>query len=192
MTRLAQLRNGQRRAVGLVQERQIRLLEGVESIYALANEAINAGTKLTALVERRLGKALLDYDSIYEGKSEWRLMVPIDHPNEPARCLVSGTGLTHLGSAQNRNSMHNAKESELTDSMKMFKWGFGGRQAGGGKNWRGAGVVLQGKRFHFAGTRGKLERACVCGGWRRGGGNRGRLFDWDERRAASGWDGDWQ
>jgi hypothetical protein len=48
-------------------------------------------------------------------------LAPIDHP-EPARCLVSGTGLTHLGSAKNRNAMHAASNSE-TDSMKMFRWG---------------------------------------------------------------------
>jgi len=36
---------------------------------------------------------------------------------------VSGTGLTHMGSARDRASMHMAKEQELTDSMKMFNWG---------------------------------------------------------------------
>ena len=47
----------------------------------------------------------------------------IDHPDEPARCLVSGTGLTHLGSARNRQSMHASTDADLTDSMKMFRWG---------------------------------------------------------------------
>ena len=38
---------------------------------------------------------------------------------------VSGTGLTHLGSAEGRDKMHRNLESEanLTDSMKMFKLG---------------------------------------------------------------------
>jgi hypothetical protein len=66
---------------------------------------------------------MLDYNSIYEGKSAWRLLPPIDHPAEPARCLVSGTGLTHLGSAKNRQAMHSASEAELNDSMKIFRWG---------------------------------------------------------------------
>jgi hypothetical protein len=44
----------------------------------------------------------------------------------------AGTGLTHLGSARDRASMHMAKEQELTDSMKMFRWGLeGGRPHAG-------------------------------------------------------------
>ena len=62
----------------------------------------------------------------------WRLLAAIDHPEEPARCVVSGTGLTHLGSAADRNAMHGRSEEELTDSMKMFRWGVeGGRPAAG-------------------------------------------------------------
>ncbi len=57
------------------------------------------------------------------GARKWKLLAPIDHPQEAACCLVSGTGLTHLGSARDRQAMHVAKEKELTDSMKMFHWG---------------------------------------------------------------------
>jgi hypothetical protein len=75
---------------------------------------------------------MLDYDSVYEGHSPWRLLLPIDHPDDPARCLVSGTGLTHLGSAKNRQSMHTAGDEQLTDSMRMFRWGVeGGKPAEG-------------------------------------------------------------
>jgi hypothetical protein len=42
---------------------------------------------------------LLDYDAIYRGDSDWRLLPAFDHPDEPARCLVTGTGLTHKISA---------------------------------------------------------------------------------------------
>jgi hypothetical protein len=46
--------------------------------------------------------------------------------------LVSGTGLTHIGSAKERQAMHLANPSKqaevLTDSMRMFQWGIeGGR-----------------------------------------------------------------
>jgi len=34
-----------------------------------------------------------------------------------------GDGLTHLGSAADRNAMHGRSEEGLTDSMKMFRWG---------------------------------------------------------------------
>jgi hypothetical protein len=63
-----------------------------------------------------------------------RLLPPIDHP-DPAHLLVSGTGLTHLGSAEGRDKMHRklAEASELTDSMKMFLMGVeGGKPEGGG------------------------------------------------------------
>jgi hypothetical protein len=132
VTRLVQLRHGPRRAVALVQEPHLRLINA-ESIFALSSEAVNAKTFLTALVQKRLTDVLLDYNSVYIGESEWRLLPAIDHPTEPTRCLVSGTGLTHLGSAQNRNAMHDAKESELTDSMKMFKWGVEGGKPAPGK-----------------------------------------------------------
>jgi hypothetical protein len=75
---------------------------------------------------------LLDYDAIHSGKSEWRILPAIDHPEEPARCLVSGTGLTHLGSARDRQNMHASSTEPETDSMKMFRWGIeGGRPAPG-------------------------------------------------------------
>jgi hypothetical protein len=70
---------------------------------------------------------------VYAGRSAWRLLPPIDHPGEPARCLVSGTGLTHFGSARDRDAMHNGHESEMpTDSLRMFRDGVaGGRPAPG-------------------------------------------------------------
>jgi hypothetical protein len=75
---------------------------------------------------------VLDYDPIYTGQSDWRVLLPIDHPDEPTRCLVSGTGLTHLGSARDRQDMHAIAAENLTDSMKMFRWGIeGGRPAAG-------------------------------------------------------------
>ena len=121
--RLVQLRNGKERRVAIVEEPQLRLLDEVSSVYALAQAAIRDRAKLTDLARKAAGATLLPYDEIYNGKSEWKLMVPIDHPDEPSRCLVSGTGLTHLGSAKNRQSMHEIAEADVTDSMKMFRWG---------------------------------------------------------------------
>ncbi|MFQ5974202.1 MAG: AraD1 family protein, partial [Alphaproteobacteria bacterium] len=61
------------------------------------------------------------------------LLPPLDHP-DPARCFVTGTGLTHLGSADTRDRMHatlEAGEAALTDSMKMFRMGLeGGKPPG--------------------------------------------------------------
>lgn len=120
--RLVQLEAGGARRVAVVEEPGLRFVRDFDSVYALALAAIETGRKLTALVESHGTDELLDYDSVYHRRSEWKLLPPIDHP-EPGRCLVSGTGLTHLGSARDRQTMHGNPEQELTDSMKMFRWG---------------------------------------------------------------------
>jgi hypothetical protein len=64
---------------------------------------------------------------------EQRVLTPVDH-KDPAHVIVTGTGLTHLGSAEGRDKMHKdlADPSKLTDSMRMFKLGLeGGRPAKG-------------------------------------------------------------
>ena len=154
MTRLIQIQKDEYRRVALVDEPSLRLLSEVRSVYSLAEKAIAEGRRLSEVVERNATNELLDYDAIYEGRSEWRILPAIDHP-EPACCLVSGTGLTHLGSARDRQAMHEQIEKsdpgeQLTDSMKMFRWGIeGGRPADGSigvpPEWfyKGTGSVLR-------------------------------------------------
>ena len=125
--RLVQLRAGEARRMAVVEEPGLRLLRNFDSVYTLALEAIRNNERLPALVERHRTDEVLEYDAIYRGEEAWKLALPIDHPEE-ARCLVSGTGLTHLGSARDRQAMHDSAKQELTDSMKMFRWGLeGGR-----------------------------------------------------------------
>jgi hypothetical protein len=150
MTRLIQIAKGRDRAVAVVEEPQLRPLHHAASIYALAYEAIANGVKLSALVQQKLSNLVLEYDAIYAGQSDWRVLAPIDHPDEPSRCLVSGTGLTHLGSARDRQDMHAVVSEDLTDSMKMFRWGIaGGRPATGEigtpPEWfyKGTGTILR-------------------------------------------------
>jgi len=150
MTRLVQIQNGLERAVALVEEPRLRLLGGVKSVFELAQAAADSKISLVALIQKKAACIFLDYDAIYTGKSEWKLLPPIDHPAEPSRCLVSGTGLTHLGSAVNRQRMHEAKKSELTDSMKMFRLGVAGGKPAPGKNgvapewfYKGCGTILR-------------------------------------------------
>jgi hypothetical protein len=132
MTRLIQIKKKGIRRVALVEEPNIRLLDNCSSIYELAHIAIAARMKLSEAARQRARLETIDYDAIYNGSSEWRLLPAIDHPEEPARCLISGTGLTHLGSARGRQSMHATATEDLTDSMKMFRWGVeGGRPAEG-------------------------------------------------------------
>jgi hypothetical protein len=149
-TRLIQIAKGNDRAVALVEEPGLRLLHQTASIYSLAQEAIANRVKLTVLVREKLSNFVLDYDPIYTGQSEWRVLPAIDHPQEPSRCLVSGTGLTHLGSARDRQDMHAIASEHLTDSMKMFRWGIaGGRPAAGQigtpPEWfyKGTGTILR-------------------------------------------------
>jgi hypothetical protein len=139
LVRLVQLKKGNERRVAIVEEPRLRLLDGVTSVYELANSAIKAGDDLSQVAASCASSDSLDYDAVYSGKSEWKLMVPFDHPDEPARCIVSGTGLTHLGSAQGRDSMHStaaaaqANSNEpVTDSMKMFRWGIAEGRPGAG------------------------------------------------------------
>lgn len=132
MTRLIQLKKGNVRRVGLVEEPNVRLLDGCSSIYELAHVAMASGLKLSDAARERSRHEVVKYDPIYSGESDWKLLPAIDQPEEPARCLISGTGLTHMGSARNRQSMHATKDEDLTDSMKMFRWGVeGGRPATG-------------------------------------------------------------
>ncbi len=96
--------------------------------YELARRAIDEHCTLAEIVSRETFDAPLAYaDLLREG----RLLPPLTHP-DPAHCLVSGTGLTHLGSAAARDSMHQKLDkTELSDSMKMFKWGIeGGKPRG--------------------------------------------------------------
>lgn len=149
MTRLVQIKNGNERRVALVEEPNLRVIGECTSIYALALEAIATGAKLSQLAQKKATQELLEYDPIYRGESDWRILSPIDHPDEPSRCLISGTGLTHLGSARNRQGMHATEVEHLTDSMKMFRWGIeGGRpepgRIGTPPEWfyKGTGTIL--------------------------------------------------
>jgi hypothetical protein len=157
-TRIVQLTDGEVRRVALVDEPYLRLSDA-NSLYALAAEAISTSAPLSEVVRRRVTGDSLKYDQVYAGASAWRLLTPIDHPGESSRCIVSGTGLTHIGSARDRHNMHDDASKKagsgapgggapagaavlasprteaavpVTDSMRMFEAGLvGGRPAPG-------------------------------------------------------------
>ena len=62
------------------------------------------------------------------------LLSPIDH-GDPAHLLLTGTGLTHLGSAEGRDKMHRSmtEAAQQTDSMRMFLMGVEGGKPGTGE-----------------------------------------------------------
>ena len=136
MIHLVQIGNGSSRRVALVEEPNLRCLSDIQSVYDLAQRCLLNGNQLSQQVLALAHGELLPYDSIYAGKSEWHLMPPIDVPHVPSRLMISGTGLTHLGSAKDRQAMHansTPKVDEvMTDSMRMFQWGVeGGRPSKG-------------------------------------------------------------
>lgn len=121
------------RAVAVVSQ-DGEYLEVVDSDGYLRNlvlQAHRSGTPLTGFLTARLTGRRADYD---RAASDRRLLVPLDHP-DPAHCILSGTGLDHLGSAQARDAMHaevSAEAETLTDSMRMFQLGLeGGKPAPG-------------------------------------------------------------
>jgi hypothetical protein len=148
--RLIQLINtNNERRVYHIEDDRLRLIGNHTSIYGLAQAALAAETSLAGTIVNFLTSEELDYEEVYQGRSIWHILPPIDHPSEPTRCLVSGTGLTHKGSAENRQAMH-AAGAAVTDSMRMFQWGLeGGRPAPGqigvSPEWfyKGPGTILR-------------------------------------------------
>jgi hypothetical protein len=94
-----------------------RLVNGVGSTRELALQAIDGGITLQEIVVRLgLGREVDTAAELAAG----RLIAPIDH-EDAAHLTMSGTGLTHLGSADARDRMHKLAAAEkLTDSMRIF------------------------------------------------------------------------
>jgi hypothetical protein len=112
-----------------------RKVEVADTLLALAQAALAAGATLAEAAQAHPLGAEID---LAAALAEGRVLAPIDHP-DPAHLVLTGTGLTHLGSAEGRDKMHKAalaqKEGageQLTDSMRMFLMGVeGGKPAAG-------------------------------------------------------------
>ena len=103
---------------------------GTNDLHTLALDAIADGLSLQAAVERAGIEGSID---LAEALAAGRLLSPVDH-EDPAHVVLSGTGLTHLGSAEGRDKMHRAAVAgdKLTASMRMFLEGVeGGKPAPG-------------------------------------------------------------
>jgi hypothetical protein len=152
LIRLVQIGNGSTRRVALVAEPHLLCLTAVASIYELASACIRESAALSQRAQTLATGESLSYDDVYSANGEWRLLSPMDVPGRPERVLVSGTGLTHLGSAKNRQAMHAQADAArpVTDSMRMFELGLaGGRpnagEIGAAPEWfyKGHGEILQ-------------------------------------------------
>ena len=91
--RLVQLIDPQhKRRVALVQEPFLVVLQEASSVYQLALKAIHSKKKIADIISSKKRGDKLDYSSIYNRESEWKLLPSFDHPEEPLGCVVSGTG----------------------------------------------------------------------------------------------------
>jgi len=107
----------------------LQVVAAAKSTHALAMEAMKAGKGMEEIITEHGFEKTVDYNDI---AAHGLLLSPITHP-DPAHMLVTGTGLTHLGSASTRSTMHEKADAELTDSMKMFKKGIEKGKPGAGE-----------------------------------------------------------
>ncbi len=112
-----------KRSAGIVDNNLIHVLQGVATTYQLFQEASRHGVSPAEKALALTSGHSEAYDALLK---EGRVLVPLDHP-DPYHTWVTGTGLTHLGSATSRDAMHQQTgkqpDGALTDSMKMFRMG---------------------------------------------------------------------
>jgi hypothetical protein len=119
-----------KRGLAVTARGESRRVKGARTTLDLARQAIFEKASLRKLIaDRGVGRPV----DLVRALEERRVLAVIDH-KDPAHVFVTGTGLTHLGSAEGRDRMHKdlADPSKLTDSMRMFKLGLeGGKPAKG-------------------------------------------------------------
>ncbi|AUX90221.1 AraD1 family protein [Acinetobacter sp. ACNIH1] len=111
------------RAIGIVENNQVLKVKEITTVRELGLLAIENDLSLEKQVEA-LGFAEQRYNYV-ELLNNYKVLPPLDHP-DAAHCFISGTGLTHLGSASTRDKMHQQNLNDpasMTDTMRMFHWG---------------------------------------------------------------------
>ena len=129
-------------SLGVVQGEQVLNITAqnpsLSSVYTAFIAARRGGSRLQdflqAIINHAWDGGALDYaDLLNQGK----VRAPISeapHVNRGSRLLVSGTGLTHIGSVEQRDEMHKKEATAIpkSDSRRMFELGLeGGRPAPG-------------------------------------------------------------
>jgi hypothetical protein len=150
--RLVQIVHSEKgRKLTVVQEPFLVVLNNFTSAYDLVVKVIDSKENIFSIIENSITNDKLEYDLVYNGSSEWKILPSFDCPDVNSNCLVSGTGLTHNSSALNRQVMHQTEAGTLTDSMKVYQWGVEGGKPGNGKigiqpEWfyKGTGSILKG------------------------------------------------
>lgn len=117
-------------SVVLADQGAAHVLLGVVQVRDLAERAIAAGISLADAAQGCAKGREIDLE---QELAAGNIIAPIAHA-DPAHLLMTGTGLTHLGSAEGRDKMHRdaAAAAHQTDSMRMFLEGLeGGKPAPG-------------------------------------------------------------
>jgi hypothetical protein len=125
--RLMQVRTGRnQRGIVATDRGTSWFVKRYKTVLELAQAAIRKRSSIAALVRAAGNAGEADPAKLL---AEGRVLAPIDHP-DPAHLFVTGTGLSHLGSAESRDAMHKkmaeTAEETMTDSMKMFRMGLEG------------------------------------------------------------------
>ena len=125
---------------------EIAGLPTLRSVYEAFQLAQERGSSLNEILAARAkdSSRRFDYKDVLasEPGSSWPyLLSPVDHP-DPYRALVTGTGLTHLGSMKSRDEMHVANSSQSTPNLGIARNSTGepggvSPRTGDGQNVRG-------------------------------------------------------
>ena len=141
------------RSVILARGDQAAFVPGVESVVALAQRAIAEGR---SLLDTALACGQGESVDLAAELAAGHLIAPIDHA-DPAHCVMTGTGLTHLGSAEGRDKMHRTAAAQQTDSMRMFLEGLEGGKPAAGQIGQQPEWFYKGNGAHVAGPGQPLE-----------------------------------
>lgn len=117
------INNNSNTQCGIVNNELVTPINKFTSTYELFMYTEAYNKPLINVIKKFLSNTVEDYNTLHQQK---RILVPLHHP-DAYHTWITGTGLTHLGSAASRNAMHKkiakTKETEPTDSMKMFEIG---------------------------------------------------------------------
>jgi hypothetical protein len=157
---------GEGRRVGVIQDHRVRDVTSIRPGWQRVVDVFRDGVPSGHRIDDVLGEVLddasiatLDYAELLAASPSANrpfLHPPLDD-SQPHRVLITGTGLTHLGSMQSRDDMHSSTDQgdgPVTDSKRMFQMGLdGGRPAAGRRGvapewfYKGNGRNLRGHRW---------------------------------------------
>ena len=160
---------GQGRRVGVIQQDRVLDVTSVRPSWKRVVDVFRDGLQIGQRLDEQLdqvlsqaGIATLNYGELLSAApptDQPFLHPPLDE-GEPRRVLITGTGLTHLGSMQSRDEMHasaDQAEETLTDSKRMFQMGLKGGRPEAGKRGVAPEWFYKGNGYNLRGHRWTLE-----------------------------------